>query len=134
MLHWRLLRFLGRCCLEKMDLLVAASGGAAEVLLFSLDCPLPLLSPPPPFHCYSVAFLSSWRWEQPVQHPGGWRNLFLFGKQGCKSHLRITPGFSCIKNLKIVHSQPFAGAYIHADKAGSKKGACFADGFEDHAA
>jgi hypothetical protein len=33
-----------------------------------------------------------------------------------------------------VHSQPFAGAYIHADKAGSKKGACFADGFEDHAA
>ena len=37
-----MLRSLGRCCLEKVDLLVAA-GGAVEVLLVSLSCPLPLL-------------------------------------------------------------------------------------------
>ena len=40
---------LGRCCLAKVDLLVA-DGGAAEVLLVSLSCPLPLLEPTP-FHC-----------------------------------------------------------------------------------
>jgi hypothetical protein len=37
---------LGRCCLEKVDLLMA--GGAAEVLPVSLSCPLPLLRTRPP--------------------------------------------------------------------------------------
>ena len=38
----RMLRSLGRCSLEKVDLLVAA-GSAAEVCPISLSCPLPLL-------------------------------------------------------------------------------------------
>ena len=44
---WRMLRSLGRCCLEKVDLLVAAGGGAAEVLPSSLSFPLPLLGTHP---------------------------------------------------------------------------------------
>ena len=46
MSRWRMLRSLGRCCLEKVDLLMA--GGAAEVLPVSLSCPLPLLRTRPP--------------------------------------------------------------------------------------
>ena len=42
-----MLRSLGRCCLERVDLLVAADG-AVEVLLVSLSCPLPLLRTRPP--------------------------------------------------------------------------------------
>ena len=38
---------MGRCCLGKVDLLMA--GGAAEVLLVSLSCPLPLLRTHPTF-------------------------------------------------------------------------------------
>ena len=38
---------LGRCCLEKVDLLVVA-GGAVEVLPVSLSCPLPPLRIRPP--------------------------------------------------------------------------------------
>ena len=38
---------LGRCCLEKVDLLVVA-GGAVEVLPVSLSCPLPPLRTRPP--------------------------------------------------------------------------------------
>ena len=45
-LHWRMLRSLGRCCLGSVDLLMA--GGAAEVLLVSLSCPLSLLRSNPP--------------------------------------------------------------------------------------
>ena len=37
----RMLRYLGGCCLEKVDRLMA--GGAVEVFLVSLNCPLPLL-------------------------------------------------------------------------------------------
>jgi len=41
-----MLRSLGRCCLGKVDLLVA--GGAAEVLPLPLSCPLPLIKTHPP--------------------------------------------------------------------------------------
>jgi hypothetical protein len=41
MSRWRMLKSLGRCCLGKVDLPMA--GGAAEVLMVSLSCPLPLL-------------------------------------------------------------------------------------------
>jgi hypothetical protein len=41
-----MLRSLGRCCLGKVDLLMA--GGAAEVLPFSLSFSLPLLRTHPP--------------------------------------------------------------------------------------
>ena len=45
-----LVRSLGQCCLEKVDLLVLAAGGAVGVLPVSLSCPLPILrTPPPPF-------------------------------------------------------------------------------------
>ena len=58
----------------------------------------------------------------------------LSEKRDGKSHaLWYNPSFSCVGNLKILRSQPFAATYIHADKAGSL-GACLADGFEDHAA
>jgi len=42
----RILRSLGRCCLGKVDLLMA--GSAAEMLLVSFSCPLPLLRTRPP--------------------------------------------------------------------------------------
>ena len=70
MSRWRMLRFLGRCCVGKVDLPVA--GGAAEVLPVPLTRPLPLLKTHPP-SLLVCCFLVSVRWEQPVQHPDGWR-------------------------------------------------------------
>ena len=46
-------------------------------------------------------------------------NLLLSEKRGWKEPLWYNPGFSCVWNLKILHSQPFAATYIHAGKAGS---------------
>ena len=63
-----MLRSLGRCCLGKVDLLM--DGGAAEVLLVSLNCPLPLLKKPPPFVASLLLFCFA---EMPVQQPDGWR-------------------------------------------------------------
>ena len=78
-------RSLGRCCLGKVDLLVAA-GGAAEVLPVSLNCPLPLQRTHPPtlvccfcvFAALGVTSTKSGRLEV---------NLSLNGKRGGKSHL-----------------------------------------------
>jgi len=56
MLRWRMLRSLGRCCLEKVDLSVVA-GGAVELFLVSLSRPLPLLRIRPPsllVYCFFV--------------------------------------------------------------------------------
>jgi hypothetical protein len=44
-------------------------------------------------------------------------SLFLSGKAGWKEPLWYNPIFSCIGNLGILHSQPFAAAYTH--EAGS---------------
>jgi len=96
MSRWRMLRSLGRCSLEKVDLLMA--GGAVEVLLVSLSCPLPFLRN---HHCESVAFLFSRRWEQPVQHLDGWRWTYFVWEAGWKEPLWYNPGFSCIGILKI---------------------------------
>ena len=52
-----MLRSLDWCCLEKVDLLVAA-GSAVEVLPFSLSCPLPLLKTHPPFIASLLLFYS----------------------------------------------------------------------------
>jgi len=52
--RWKMLRSLGRCCLKKVDLLVAA-GSAANILSI---CPLPLWrihSPPMPVCCFFVS-------------------------------------------------------------------------------
>jgi len=54
-----LLRFLGRCCLGLVALLVA--GGAAKVLPVFLNYPLPLQRTHP-LH-YFVAFVFLQRWE-----------------------------------------------------------------------
>ena len=65
-----MLSLLGRCCLGKVDLLMA--GSAVEVLpVISPFCPLPLQSihPPPLLEVY--CFFDSWRWEQPVLHLDG---------------------------------------------------------------
>jgi len=79
MSHCIMLRSLGRCCLGKLNLLVA--GSAVEVLLVSLSCPLPLLRTHPPsllVCCFFVSSTASGRLEI---------NLFLFEKQ---SHFGIT--------------------------------------------
>ena len=79
-----MLRPLGRCCLEKVDLLVAA-GGAIEVVPVSLS--FPLTYPPSLLVCcFSVfaemgATSTAFRWME--------LNLFLSEKQGGKSHFGI---------------------------------------------
>jgi hypothetical protein len=67
----KMLRSLGRCCLGKVDLPMA--GGAAEVLLGSLNCPLPLLRfhPPSLLVCCFFVFAEI---ETTGQHPpDGWK-------------------------------------------------------------
>ena len=120
MSHCRVLRSLGRCCLGRVDLLVAA-GGATEVLPFSLSCPLPLLRTHPTssllLFCFSVGGSNQYSfWTA-----GGQTNFCLRGRvlDYTKEPLWYNPSFSCIGNLKILHSQPFAATYIHADEAGS---------------
>ena len=66
----KMLRSLGRCCLGKVDLPMA--GGAVEVLLVSLGCPLPLLRTHPPSLLVCSFFVFA-EMEHPVQHPDGWR-------------------------------------------------------------
>jgi len=51
-----MLRFLGRCCLGKVDLLMA--GGAVEMLLVSLNRPLPPLRTHPPLLLASLLLFS----------------------------------------------------------------------------
>jgi hypothetical protein len=84
MSRWRMLRFLGRCCLGKVDLLVA--GGAAEVLLVSLTCPLPLLRTHPPSFLACCFFVFA---EMGATNTASGRlkdNLLLSEKRGGKSH------------------------------------------------
>ena len=111
MSRWRTLRSLGRCCLEKVDLRVA-DGGAAEVLLVSLSCPLPLLRTRPPSLLVCCFFVFVEKGATSTVFRRLEVNLFFYEK-------RYNPGFSCIGNLRILHSQPFAATYIHTDKAGS---------------
>jgi len=88
MSRWRMLGSLGRCCLEKVDLLMA--GGAAEVLQFSLSFSLPLLRTHPPslllIYCFFVlgemGTTSTASRQLEV-------NLFLSEKRGGKSHFGI---------------------------------------------
>ena len=77
----------GRCCLEKVDLLMA--GGAAEVLPVSLSCPLPLLRTRPPslLVCCFFVFV-----EMGATSTASGRlevSLFLSEKRGGKSHFGI---------------------------------------------
>ena len=74
--------------MEKVDLLVAA-GGAVEVLLVSLNCPLPLLRtrPPPQLVCCFIVFAkmgatSTASGQLEV-------TLFMSRKRGEKSHFVI---------------------------------------------
>jgi hypothetical protein len=55
-LHWRMLRSLGRCCLGKVDLLMA--GGAAEVHLVSLSVPPAIPTKNPPSFIASMFFFA----------------------------------------------------------------------------
>ena len=48
------------------------AGGAVEVLLVSLGCPLPLLRTHPPSLLVCSFFVFA-EMEHPVQHPDGWR-------------------------------------------------------------
>jgi len=130
MSRWRMLRSLGQCCLGKVGLLMV--GGAAEVLLVSLTCPLPLLrTHPPPFIASLLFFCSYKDGSNQYSIRAAWGKPIFVWEAGWKEPLWCNPSLSCIRNLKILHSQPFA--YIHAGKAGSY-GACVADGLEDHAA
>ena len=107
---------MGRCCLEKVDLLVAA-GSAAEVLPLSLSCPLPILrTPPPPFA--SLLLVHGDGSKQYSIRTAGGKPIFVW-EAGWKEPLWYNPSFSCIGILKILHSQAFAAIYIRADKAGS---------------
>ena len=81
-----MLRSLGRCCLEKVDLLLVAAGGAADVLPFSLSCLLPLLRTHP-LRCQSVAFCFRGDWSNQYTYGRLEVNLDLSEKRGGKSHL-----------------------------------------------
>jgi hypothetical protein len=131
----RMLRSLGRCCLGKVDLLVA--GGAAEVLPVPLNCPLPLLRTYPPslLVCCFLVFAEIGATSSTAS--GRLKvNLFLSEKRDGKflEALWYNPGFSCIGDLKILHSQPFAATYIHADKQCRILGSlsCLADAYAKH--
>jgi hypothetical protein len=52
-----------------------------------------------------------------IRTAGG--NPIFVWQAGLIESLWYNPGFSCIGNLKVLHSQPFAATFIHADKAGS---------------
>ena len=83
-----MLRSLGRCCLEKGDLLMA--GGPAKKLLVTPICPLPLqnIHPPPLLVC--CFFVSA---EVGATSTASGRlkvDLLLSRKQGGKSHFGIS--------------------------------------------
>jgi hypothetical protein len=83
-----MLRSLGRCCLERVDLLVAADG-AVEVLLVSLSCPLPLLRTRPPSLLVCCFFDFA---EMGATSTASGRlevTLFSSEKRGGKSHFGI---------------------------------------------
>jgi len=88
------------------------------VLLVSLSCPLPLLRTHPPsllrarpvvccffvFAKMGATSTASGRLEV---------NPFFVWEAGWKEPLMYNPSFSCIRNLKILHSQPVAAiSYI----------------------
>ena len=90
MSRWRILRSLGRCCLGKVNLLMA--GGAAEMLLVSLSRPLPLLSSHPP---NLLLFLFSQRWGK------------VKVKVYAGSHQRaLRKGFQLVLTLARAHKAP----------------------------
>jgi hypothetical protein len=85
------------------------AGDAAEVLPVSLDCLLPLRSTHPPtlIVCCFLVFA-----EMGATNTASRRlkiNLFVFENWVGKSHFGA---------ILILHSQPFAATYIHANKAG----------------
>ena len=84
-----MLRSLGRCCLGKVDLLVAV-GDAVEVLPVSLSCPLPLLRTRPP-SLLVCCFLVFAEMVGATSTAFGRRqvNLFSSEKRGEKSHFGI---------------------------------------------
>ena len=92
--RWRMLRSLGWCCLEKVDLLVAA-GGAVEVLPVSLSCPLPLLRAHPPslLVCCFFVFAET---NTASERLGG-KPIFVW-EAVWKEPLWYNPSFSCIGN------------------------------------
>ena len=113
-----MLRSLGRCCLGKVDLLMA--GGAVEVLLVSLSCPLPATPKVPPLFIASLLLFcvhGDGSNQYSIRTAGG-KPIFVW-EAGWKEPLWYNPSFSCIGILKILHSQAFAAIYIRADKAGS---------------
>ena len=64
-------RSLSWCCLWKVDLVnLLMAGGAAEVLLISLSCPLPLLRTHPLSLLVCCFFVFA---EMGKQHSDGWR-------------------------------------------------------------
>ena len=80
-----MLRSSGLCCLGKVDLLMA--GGAADVLLSSLSCPLPLLRTQPPSIMLVRCFFIFVETGATSTASGQLEViLFLFEKQGRKSH------------------------------------------------
>jgi hypothetical protein len=104
---WRILRSLSRCCLGKVDLLMA--GGAAEVLPVHFNSPLPLLrTHPPSLLVCSFLVLA----EMGATSIISGRYIGFYLRSGWKQPLWYNPSFSCIENLKILHSQPFAAIFM----------------------
>ena len=96
---------------EAFGSVVVAAGGAVKMLPISLSSPLPLLRTHPPslLVCCFCVFA-----EMGATSTASGRlevNLLLSEKGGGKSHF----GIILSENLKILHSQLFAAAYIHAD-------------------
>ena len=74
--------------------------------------------PPPPIISLLLFWFCVDRSDQNLEV-----NLILSEKRGWKEPLWYIPSFSwynpSIRDLEILHSQPFAAAYIHGDEAGS---------------
>ena len=78
---------MGRCCLGKVDLLMA--GGAAEVFLVSLSCPLPFLRTRPPSLLVCCLFVFAKMGATSTASGRLEVFLFLFEKRGGKSCFSI---------------------------------------------
>jgi len=111
MSRWRMLRSSGLCCLGKVDLLMA--GGAADVLLSSLSCPLPLLRTQPPsimlVRCFFI-FVETGATSTASGQLEVNLYLCICLRSGVERASSVHSSFTCIRNLKILHSQLFAAA------------------------
>ena len=99
-----------------MALLVA--GGAAEVLPFSLNFPLPLRRTYPPatlICCFCVFAAMGGSNQHKIWATGG-KSVFIW-EAGWEEPFGNNFTFSCFRDLEVLHGHPFVAAYIYGDNA-----------------